>query len=111
LGYAPKPEASFAEWTARRHPQDAARVDESFQGALRGDGSTWSEEYRFLRDDGSYVTIFDRAHILRDPGGQPVRVVGAMLDVSERKRAEATRALHAAIVESSDDAIVSKTLD
>ena len=111
LGYAPRPESSFAEWTARRHPQDAPRVEESFQGALRGDASTWSEEYRFLRDDGSYVTIFDRAHILRDPGGQPVRVVGAMLDVSERKRAEATRALHAAIVESSDDAIVSKTLD
>ena len=111
LGHALQLESTFEEWTARRHPQDAARVGESFRRALAGDASTWSEEYRFLRDDGSYVTIFDRAHILRDARGQAVRVVGAMLDVTERKHAEATRALHAAIVESSDDAIVSKTLD
>jgi PAS domain S-box-containing protein len=111
LGRAPEPEASFAEWTARRHPEDAGRVGDSFERALVGDDSTWSEEYRFQRDDGSYVTIFDSAHILRDPAGRAVRVVGAMLDMSERQRAEATRALHAAIVESSDDAIVSKTLD
>jgi PAS domain-containing protein len=51
LGYAPQPQSSFAEWTARRHPLDAPRVEESFQAALRGDASTWSEEYRFLRDE------------------------------------------------------------
>ncbi|HEX5855600.1 MAG TPA: PAS domain S-box protein, partial [Thermoanaerobaculia bacterium] len=111
FGQAKDPDASFDAWVDRRHPDDTERVGASFKQALEGDESTWSEEYRFRRADGSYVEILDRAHILRDPVGRATRVVGALLDVSERKRAEEARALHTAIVESSQDAIVSKTLE
>ena len=104
-------DVGFETWVDRRHPEDAERVAASFQEALEGDESTWSEEYRFRRADGSYVEILDRAHILRDRDGNATRVVGALLDVSDRKRAEEAAALHTAIVESSQDAIVSKTLD
>jgi PAS domain S-box-containing protein len=103
-------DASFDAWVNRRHPEDAERVAASFKQTVDGDESDWSEEYRFRRADGSYVEIIDRAHILRDAAGKATRVVGALLDVSERKRAEEARALHTAIVESSQDAIVSKTL-
>jgi len=111
FGRAPGPDAPFNEWTGRRHPEDAPRVSESFVRALVGDASTWSDEYRFRREDGTYVAIFERAHIMRDPKGKAVRVFGVMLDVTDRKRAEETSALHTAIVSSSDDAIVSKRLD
>ena len=36
-----------------------------------------------------YVTVFDRGHILRDGAGRAVRMIGAMMDISERKRLEA----------------------
>ena len=111
FGRLPDPDAPFASWTGRRHPEDAARVAVSFVRALIGDVSTWSEEYRFRREDGSYVTILERAHIVRDRDGRAKRVLGVMLDISDRKRAEASSALHDAIVSFSDDAIVSKTLD
>jgi signal transduction histidine kinase/CheY-like chemotaxis protein len=49
----------------------------------------WSDEYQFLRFDGSYATVIDRGHILYDPAGQPIRMIGAITDISERKRLEA----------------------
>jgi C4-dicarboxylate-specific signal transduction histidine kinase len=39
--------------------------------------------------DGEYCHLLDRATILRDANGRAVRMVGAMMDVSERKEAEA----------------------
>ena len=48
---------------------------------------------------------------LLDANGIPYAVCGVSADISERKRAEETQAFLAAIIESSDDAIVSKTLD
>ena len=98
-------------WRKRQHPDDRARVADAFQRVLADGGSDWTVEYRLQRADGSYAHVLDRARILRDASGAPVRVIGATMDISERKQAEEARALLAAIVESSDDAIVSKSLD
>jgi len=98
-------------WRQRQHPDDRARVADAFQRLLAGGGTDWRVEYRLQRADGSYAHVLDRARILRDANGAPVRIIGATLDISERKQAEEARALLAAIVESSGDAIVSKTLD
>jgi PAS domain S-box-containing protein len=46
------------------------------------------EEYRFLLKDGSYAYISDHAYVERDAEGEPLRMIGAMSDITERKRAE-----------------------
>ncbi len=61
--------------------------------------------------DGGERPIDDSAAPIRDESGAPVGAVLVFRDVTERKRADEARARLAAIVESSDDAIVSKTLD
>ena len=61
--------------------------------------------------DGTERPIDDSAAPMRDEAGDAVGAVLVFRDVTERKRAEEARARLAAIVESSEDAIVSKTLD
>jgi PAS domain S-box-containing protein len=61
--------------------------------------------------DGTERPIDDSAAPIRDDAGNLAGVVLVFRDISERKAAESDRARLAAIVESSDDAIVGKTLD
>jgi PAS domain S-box-containing protein len=64
-----------------------------------------------LRADGTEVPIDDSAAPIHDASGRIVGVVLVFRDVTERRRAQRAQAVLAAIVESSDDAIVSKDLE
>jgi PAS domain S-box-containing protein len=61
--------------------------------------------------DGRQIPIDDSGAPVRLAGGELIGIIVVFRDVTERKRAEHARAWLAAIVESSDDAIISKTLD
>jgi PAS domain S-box-containing protein len=76
-------------WSGRIHPDDRDRTAASFHQALQGSQRTWTAEYRFLRVDGSWADVDDRACFARDGSGKAWRVVGAMLDVTHRKQSEA----------------------
>jgi PAS domain S-box-containing protein len=87
--YAPHEMGTTIEWWYDRvHPEDRERVISGFQHVLSGVGEFWSGEYRVRRGDGSYASVLDRAYVSRDGRGAPVRVIGSMVDVTERRRAE-----------------------
>lgn len=90
LGYpADLRDTDLAWWLALVHPDDRKRADESLHRAFKDPSmSTWSEEYRFARADGSYIDVIDRCCMVRDEGGQVVRAVGVMFDITLRKNAE-----------------------
>ncbi|GJD54627.1 PAS domain-containing protein [Methylobacterium dankookense] len=75
-------------WKSHIHPDDRERVKASIYAVIDGSSDHWTDEYRFLRADGSYAAILDRGYVLRDPHGKAVRMIGAMLDITARKRAE-----------------------
>jgi signal transduction histidine kinase/DNA-binding response OmpR family regulator len=50
--------------------------------------ANWVGEYRFLEADGSYASVLDRGFLIRDAAGRPLRMIGAMQDITERKRFE-----------------------
>ena len=70
------------------HPDDAEIVQESLRNAFEAHLPVWSLEYRVRRLDDTYADVLDRAHILYDENGAAARVVGAISDITERKRLE-----------------------
>jgi PAS domain S-box-containing protein len=87
--YSPQEVRPTLEWQVERiHGDDRERVMAGLQQAVAGIGDSWADEYRFLRGDGTYATVHNRAHLVRNGRGEPVRVIGWMMDVTERKRTE-----------------------
>jgi PAS domain S-box-containing protein len=71
-------------------------------------------EHRIVRSDGIIRWVVNRAQTFFEGEGEqrrPVRTIGAVSDITERRQAEETRALLASIVETSSDAIISRELD
>lgn len=81
-------ERTGAWWLDKIHPEDRARTEEDIRSTISGTKNEWSHEYRFRRADGTYADVLDRGYMVRGSRGEPVRMIGAMLDLSERKRDE-----------------------
>jgi PAS domain S-box-containing protein len=73
---------------ARIHPQDAASVKDTVARALQ-DGKDFDLEHRLLMPDGSVKHVHIVAHAERDESSD-LKFVGAVMDISERKRGEQT---------------------
>lgn len=69
------------------HPDDRDILKEKFEHAFNDvRKNKWQEEYRYLKADGSYSFIKEKAQILRDKTGKAVRMIGAMTDISNEKK-------------------------
>ena len=78
----------IAWWESRIAPEDRERVLFGLEAVLRAAKQSWCDEYRFRRADGSHAYVLDRGYIVCNGKGKPVRMIGAMVDLTERKRAE-----------------------
>jgi PAS domain S-box-containing protein len=92
------------------HPDDVARYIESFKHSMQT-GEPLDIEIRVVHGDGTQNPCHAKGKIIHDDAGQPVRFIGTLMDITQRKRAEERIKHLATIVESSDDAIISKSLD
>ncbi|MBA3580646.1 MAG: PAS domain-containing protein [Gemmatimonadaceae bacterium] len=75
-------------WTSHIHSEERESVVKGIRQAIAGRGQFWSAEYRFRRGDDTYAHVFDRGFISRDNAGNAVRMMGTMVDVTDRKLAE-----------------------
>ena len=91
------------------HPDDRSHVLSRLDDAQRT--GKFDEEFRITRSDGSVRWVWSRGFPIRDAEGKICRLAGVVQDVTERKSAEEARFRLAAIVESSEDAIISKDLN
>jgi PAS domain S-box-containing protein len=114
LGYTPEEWAARSElWWEVLHPDDRGPALEDEQGSARPGGQLRSE-YRLRRRDGSWVWVRDEATVIENEHGE-LRFHGVLLDITERKLAEAeARAKHAqlqAIIDNSPLMIWAKDRD
>lgn len=79
----------FSAWESRIHPDDKARVAHSLNTHLECKTKTWREEHRLRNSDGAWVWVLGRGKVVeRDEDGNPLRMIGTMTDISERKESE-----------------------
>ncbi|HSM81124.1 MAG TPA: PAS domain-containing protein [Nodosilinea sp.] len=76
-------------WRDRLHPDDCLRLLASIERALAAGATSWMEEYRFRCKDGRYATVLDRGYVIRSATGEPLRMIGGMVNVTEKKTLEA----------------------
>jgi len=80
----PSPEA----WESGIHPDDRERVLARVRAAVEHGEPAWVDEFRFRRRDGTYGNVYHRTYGLRDASGKIVRMLGSMMDITERKQLE-----------------------
>ncbi len=80
-------QGSSAEFMARVHPEDLARVEAAAAQAIRGERK-FIIEYRVRGDGGLYRWISSRGEVIRGPTGEPERFLGFSADITHRMEAE-----------------------
>ncbi len=91
VGYGPdSPADDIARWGARVHPDDGEAWLAMRRDHEAGLTPSMVADYRVRHEDGHWVWIHSRGRVTqRDAEGQPLRMTGTYLDVTERKAAEA----------------------
>jgi PAS domain S-box-containing protein len=91
LGYDPHtltPRGATAVWDSLIHPEDRSRVQRALEDHLAGRTDTLDVEARLQARDGEWHWIVERGRVVeRGPDGRPIRMLGAIADVTERKHA------------------------
>ena len=90
---------------ARVHPDDREGLLAAMAG-LSPEKPFLQVTYRIVRPDQSVILVERHSRAYFDERGKMKRIVGMVVDITEKKRAEVAVLRHAAIVESSDDAII-----
>jgi PAS domain S-box-containing protein len=76
------------EWEQRIHPDDRERIRAMKNEAHASTKKLWDSEYRFQTRDKGYIDIYDRSYIVRNEKGKPIRIMGSMVDITQRKKNE-----------------------
>ncbi|WP_423734956.1 PAS domain-containing protein [Chitinophaga caseinilytica] len=72
-------------WERHVHPEDAPMIISGLKLAIAEKRTTYAAEYRFLCADGQYRHVFDRVYISYGEEGHPIRMIGAMEDIEDKK--------------------------
>ena len=78
---------AYDAWIRTLHPDDRQYTDGEIQAALRGERE-YAPEFRIIHPDGTVRNIKAASKTYYDPQGNPLRMVGTNIDITERKQAE-----------------------
>ena len=84
FGHGPEGSGDNDRWFKMLHPEDKDRVISEMHEVFKRQEPKISTEYRFKCADGSYKHVFDRGYLIYDDDGNPMRIIGAIQDVTER---------------------------
>ena len=74
-------------WVTKVTEEDQVRIKESLNKAIEDPkAKKWKLEYKIKKADGNIAFVIDRGYILRDDSGKAIRIVGAVLDVTNSRK-------------------------
>lgn len=90
LGYGPgEVPRGYQEWLSFMHPEDAGRVNRELNAFVSSGRDNYSSEFRMRCKSGEYIWVSCRAKVVRrGASGSPLRMVGTLTDVTDRKKLE-----------------------
>ncbi len=97
-------------WRSRLHPDDRDRVIKKLEESYAGTTSIWSDEFRFMKADGTYGIFFDRGIISRNKEGKAILLNGALTEITELKNIKEqlvnSEERYKSLIEQASDAIM-----
>ncbi|MFC3415260.1 PAS domain-containing protein [Algoriphagus hitonicola] len=89
FGYTKEDQKSRPDfWPELIHPEEREIVHANLQNTFDSDSSYWQYEFRVRDKEGKYRFIIDSGYIIRDKSGKPIRMIGAIQEITTRKLAE-----------------------
>lgn len=83
-------ENSFTSWEQLVHPEDLPPAKAMLNAHLEGKDPTYEKEFRMLTKSGEWKWILTQGKVMeRDASGNPLRMTGTHIDISDRKQSEA----------------------
>ncbi len=79
--------ATYPEFLSHVHREDRERVDRAVDRAVRA-GEPYSLDHRIVRPSGEVRFVHEEGEVTRDAAGRPIRMLGTVQDITERRRAE-----------------------
>lgn len=81
---------TFDIWQERIHPEDRVAINNMMEQIITdmGGGGSYQVEYRYRMKNGKYTYVVDRGMIIRNEKNIPIRLIGAIQDISYRKKYE-----------------------
>ncbi|WP_303900895.1 PAS domain S-box protein [Thiohalomonas denitrificans] len=107
FGYAPEEVGKDLDsWEKLVHPEDLPQVRAELEAHLKGEVPQYRSEHRIRTKSGQVVWVLARGLVVRrDSSGQPLRMAGTLIDITERKQVEERLRLWAKVFESSSEGI------
>lgn len=93
-------------WRDKIHPDDREIVNQKIRTVLAYGTERFQMEYRFRASDGSYKHIYDRAFLIKDRFGEPVRMIGAMQDVTQKVEEQEQLRLMDSVITNTNEAVM-----
>ncbi len=93
-------------WRHLIHPDDRIYVNHKFREAIAERKDRFQLEYRFKAANGTYKHIFDRAFVIKDNEGEPIRMIGAMQDITQLVEEQEQLKLLESVVTNTNDSVV-----
>ncbi len=98
---------NFETWEDVIHPEDRPYVHEELLHLLSSnDLNLLLLEYRMKRADGTFATVSDKSFLIRDAEGSPIRLVGAIQDITKQKEEEEQLRLFESVIKNANDIII-----